>query len=207
MDYVNLPVTDFSDALASKAPVPGGGGASALVASLGAALGVMVGDLTVGKKRYEANEKELLELMAESQRIRTRLLELVDEDARVFVPLSEAYAIPKDDPERAEIMEKCLTDAAAVPMEILELSCRVIQLQQGFARLGSSLAVSDAGTGVVFAWSAMYGAALNVLVNTKGMRDTERRDALNARVKALMEENWVLADRVYEQVYQGLLPD
>ncbi len=207
MDYVNLPIIDFSDALASKKPVPGGGGASALVASLGAALGVMVGELTVGKEKYAANEAELLPLMEESQRIRGRLLELVDEDARVFVPLSEAYSIPKDAPERTAVMESCLEAAAAVPMEILELSCRVIQLQEGFARLGSSMAVSDAGTAVVFAWSAMYGAALNVLVNTKSMSDKDKRDRLNERVKKLMEENWVLADRVYEQVFQGLLND
>ena len=206
MDYVNQSLNDFSEALASKAAVPGGGGASALVASLAAALGLMVGELTVGKKKYEANEPELKLLMEEAQRVRVRLLELVDEDARAFAPLAAAYAIPKDEPGRAAIMEKCLSDAAAVPMEILELSCRVIELQEGFARLGSSLAVSDAGTGAVFAWSAMYAAALNVLVNTKSMTDTEKRDALNVRVKELMEKYWQIADRVYESVYERLLP-
>lgn len=42
---------DFTEILASKAPVPGGGGAAALVGALGIALCSMVGNLTVGRKK------------------------------------------------------------------------------------------------------------------------------------------------------------
>lgn len=206
MDYVNQTLTEFSEALASSAPAPGGGGVSALVAALAAGLGLMVGNLTVGKKKYQANEEELKVLMAETERIRCRLLRLIDEDATAFAPLAAAYSIPKDAEGRDDIMETCLAAAAAVPMEILELSCRVIELQQDFKRLGSVLAVSDAGTGVVLAWSAMYAAALNVLVNTKAMKNKEMRDRLNGRVRKLMDKYWVIADKVYEEVYTGLLP-
>ena len=101
-------------------------------------------------------------------------------------------------------MEKCLADAAAVPMEILELSCRVIALQEEFAALGSSLAVSDAGTGAVFAWAAMYGAALNVLVNTRLMADRERAADMNRRVNELMQEYRVKAGRVYGDIFAKL---
>ena len=160
MNYIDMPVSEFTAALASSSPAPGGGGASALAAALGASLGCMVGELTVGKPKYAANEPRLRELIAEAQSLRERLLTLVDADAEAFLPLAEAYRLPKEAPGRGAVMEKCLTDAAAVPMEILELSCRVIALQEEFAALGSSLAVSDAGTGAVFAWAAMYGAAL-----------------------------------------------
>lgn len=204
MDFDKMTLGEFSQLLASKSAVPGGGGASALVASLGASLALMVGNLTLGKKKYEANEPELRQLMAEAETLRAELLELIDRDAEAFAPLAEAYAIPKDAPGRGDVMEKCLSDAAAVPMRILELSCRVIQLQQGFARLGSALAVSDAGTGVVFAWGAMYGAALNVLVNTRGMKDRAVAESLNARVRELMDKYWKLADKTYEDVY-GML--
>ena len=174
MNYIDMPVSEFTAALASSSPAPGGGGASALAAALGAALACMVGNLTVGKKKYAENEPRLRELIAEAQSLRERLLALVDADAEAFLPLAAAYRLPKDAPGRDAVMEKCLADAAAVPMEILELSCRVIALQEEFAALGSSLAVSDAGTGAVFAWAAMYGAALNVLVNTRLMASAPR---------------------------------
>ena len=194
-------VTEFTELLASKAPVPGGGGASALVGAIGIALGDMVGELTVGKKKYADVEEDVKALMAKAQDLRVRLLECVNKDAEAFEPLSRAYGIPKDDPSRDGIMEKCLRDAAAAPLEILDLCCEAIELQREFADKGSVLAVSDAATGVVFCWSAMYGAAVNVKVNTKAMKDKEYAAKINAHVDEQMARYWPVAEKVYEDVY------
>ena len=199
---LNKTVTEFTEVLASKAAVPGGGGASALVGALGIALGNMVGELTVGKKKYADVEEDVRALMAKAQDLRVRLLECVNKDAEAFEPLSRAYGIPKDDPTRDEVMEKCLRDAAAAPLEILDLCCEAIELQREFADKGSVLAVSDAATGVVFCWSAMYGAAVNVKVNTKAMKDKAYADGINAHVDAQMEKYWPIAEKVYEDVYR-----
>ncbi|MDO4571977.1 MAG: cyclodeaminase/cyclohydrolase family protein [Clostridia bacterium] len=201
MEFSELSIRDFTEKLASKAPVPGGGGASALVGALGAALGGMVGQLTVGKKKYADVEDEVKALMARAQELQEKLLACIEKDAEAFEPLSKAYGIPKDDPGRDAVMEQCLRDAAAAPMEILELCCAVIELQRGFADKGSVLAISDAATGVVFCWAALYGAAVNVKVNTKAMKDRDYAAKLNARVDALVEKYWRIAERVYEDVY------
>ena len=201
MALIQESVARFADALASKAPVPGGGGASALAAALGAGLGTMVGNFTVGKKKYADVEADIQALMAEAESLRARLLELVDADAAAFEPLSRAYAIPKDDPTRGAVMEQCLRSAAAVPMEILRLACRGIELQRDFADKGSVMVVSDAGTGVAFLWAAAQGAALNVKVNTKSMADHTYAEALNAQVDALVEQHRPLAEAVYQDVY------
>ncbi len=191
---------DFAAVLASKASVPGGGGASALVGALGAALGSMVGSLTVGKKKYAAVEEDVKALMERAETLRERLLELVDEDAAAFEPLSRAYAIPRDDPGRAEVMERCLRDAAATPMEILRLSCQAIELHQELERKGSAMVLSDVGTGVIFCWAALYGAWLNVKVNTKLMSDRAWAEALNAEADALVEKYRKIAEEVYGAV-------
>jgi formiminotetrahydrofolate cyclodeaminase len=201
MSFNEMSLGGFTEALASKSPVPGGGGASALVGAVGIALGGMVGSLTVGKKKYADVEEDIKALMAEAEELRARLLACIDRDAEVFEPLSRAYGIPKDDPERPEIMEKCLREAAAAPMEILKLCCRSIELLKEFGEKGSVMVVSDAGTGVVFCWSALYGAALNVKVNTKAMTDRDYAVALNAEVDALVEKYWRMAEAVYERVY------
>ncbi len=194
-------VTEFTELLASKAAVPGGGGASALVGAIGIALGDMVGELTVGKKKYADVEEDVKALMAKAQDLRVRLLACVNKDAEAFEPLSKAYGIPKDDPSRDGIMEKCLRDAAAAPLEILDLCCEAIELQREFAAKGSVLAISDAATGVVFCWSAMYGAAVNVKVNTKAMKDKEYAAKINAHVDGQMAKYWPIAEKVYEDVY------
>ena len=198
---LNKSVTEFTEALASKAAVPGGGGASALVGAIGIALGDMVGELTVGKKKYADVEEDVKALMARAQELRVNLLSCVNKDAEAFEPLSRAYGIPKDDPARDEVMEKCLRDAAAAPLEILDLCCEAIDLQKEFAAKGSVLAVSDAATGVVFCWSAMYGAAVNVKVNTKSMKDRAYAEKINAHVDAQMAKYRSLAEKVYQDVY------
>lgn len=204
MSLTDQSLSDFSKALADKVSVPGGGGASAAVAALAAALGSMVGNFTVGKEKYKDVEEDIIALMKDAEQLRLELLSCVNEDAIGFEPLSKAYALPKDAPNRDEILEKCLHDAAAVPMKIVELSCKVIDLQDEFAKKGSSLMISDAGTGVVFAWAAMYGAVLNVRVNTKLMKDREYAESLNARADELMNSYWKKADMVYEYVFERL---
>lgn len=203
MDMLNQSVTEFTEQLASSAPVPGGGGASALVGALGVALGDMVGELTVGKKKYADVEEDIRALMARAQDLRVRLLACVEKDAAMFEPLSKAYGIPKDDPTRDEVMEQCLRDAAAPPLEIFDLCCEAIELHREFAQKGSRLVISDAATGVVFCWSAMYGAAVNVKVNTKLMRERDYAEKINAHVDEAMAKYWPIAEKVYEEIYQS----
>ena len=120
MSLIDSKVSDFTSMLASKTSVPGGGGASALAGAIGVALGDMVGEFTIGKKKYIDVEADIKALMEKAEDIRKALLDCIEKDAVAFEPLSKAYSIPKDDPDRDVIMEKCLKDAAAVPFEILE---------------------------------------------------------------------------------------
>lgn len=204
MELIKNSCERFTELLASSAATPGGGGASALVGAVGIALGDMVGELTVGKKKYADVEADVKVLMEKAQALRVRLLALVDEDAKAFEPLSRAYAIPRDDPDRDAVMEACLRTAASVPLQILDLCCDAIELQREFAAKGSRLAISDAATGVVFCWSAMYGAAVNVKVNTASMKDRAYADRINSHVDAQMAKYWPIAEKVYEDVYQKL---
>ena len=94
---------EFVEVLASKAPVPGGGGASALVAAVGTALGNMVGSLTVGKKKYADVEEEMYQLKEKATALQKEFLHLVERDAEVFEPLSKAYGMPREtEEEKAE---------------------------------------------------------------------------------------------------------
>ena len=202
MDLINGSVTAFTEQLASPAPVPGGGGACALVGAVGIALGDMVGELTVGKKKFADVEADLRALMARAQDLRVRLLDCVEKDAVAFEPLSRAYGIPKDDPTRDEIMEKCLHDAAAVPLEIFDLVCETIEIQRDFAQMGSKLVISDAATGVSFCRAALHGAAVNVKVNTRLMKDRAHADAIDRHVDEALARYTDMADAVFHSVYQ-----
>ncbi len=205
MSMNDMTLRGFSQALADKVSVPGGGGASAAVGALAAALGSMVGNFTVGKKSYKNVEDDIIKLMSEADELRNQLLQCIDDDAEGFEPLSRAYALPQDAPGRDEIMEKCLRDAAAVPFQIAELSCKVINLQEEFAQKGSKLMISDAGCGACFAGAALQGAVLNVRVNTKLMKDREYAAQMDAKTDAMMRDYLPKANEIYNYVLNKLL--
>lgn len=198
MREMNL--NEFLEQLASAAPVPGGGGASALAGALGVALGNMVGSLTVGKKKYAAVEDETRELNGKASVLREELLELVEKDAEVFEPLSKAYGIPKDDPDREEVMARVLKDAAEVPLAIMKKCCQALDLITVYAEKGSVLAVSDAGCAASLCRAAMESAALNVYINTKSMADRQLAETLNREVCAMLQEYSQKADAIYQSV-------
>ena len=201
MDMLDIKINDFLDKLASSDAVPGGGGASALAGALGASLGTMVGSLTVGKKKYADVEEDIRALMAEMTELSGKLAACVDKDAELFEPLSKAYGIPKDEPGRDEILEKCLKDAASAPFEIMELTCRAIELLEEFAAKGSKLVVSDAATGAVLCRGALLGAAVNVRVNTRLMKDREYAAELDAKTDSMIEEYEERADAVFKSFF------
>jgi len=197
-------IDEFNEILASAAPVPGGGGVSALAAALGAGLGVMVGSLTIGKKKYAETEEEMKEITAGAKKIQERLLELIDEDARCFEPLSKAYSMPKDAPGRDEVMEDCLMLALSAPMEVAQLCCRAIELMERFAKIGSVLAVSDAGCGAELCRAALRSAALNVYVNTRFMKNRHNAEALNEKVHNMIDKYVPSAENTYDFVANKL---
>lgn len=200
MKFEDMKLNAFTEVLASKEAVPGGGGASALVGAVGMALGNMVGSLTVGKKKYADVEAEIKELMEQGETLRDELLSMMDKDAEAFAPLAKAYGIPKDDPSRDEIMEKALLTACEAPMDIMRAVCKALDIMEGFAAKGSALAISDAGVGAVCCKAALQGASLNVFINTKSMKNRECALEMEIEAEAMLKKYCALADDIYETV-------
>ena len=190
MKMIDKTVTVFTEELASPAPVPGGGGA----------LGDMVGELTVGKKKYADVEEDVKALMVNAQELRRRFLELIDGDAEAFAPLAKAYGIPKDDPTRDEVMEKALKVACGVPMDIMRTCAEALDLIEEFAAKGSKLAISDAGCGAVLCKAAMQAASLNVFINTKSMKDRACAEALEKEANELLDKYTAMGDEIFGTV-------
>ena len=203
MDFTQNSCREFVTVLASSAPVPGGGGAAALVGAIGTALGNMVGSLTVGKKKYADVEAEIIALKAKCDALQTELLDQVPADAEGFEPLSRAYGIPKDDPDRDRVLEEATLTACQVPVHIMELCCEALEAIAVFAAKGSRLAVSDAGCGAVCVKAALQAASLNVFINTKTLKDRAAAEALNAKCLGMLEKYGAMADEIFESVKAG----
>jgi methenyltetrahydrofolate cyclohydrolase len=204
MAMVEKTCGEFLEVLASKAPVPGGGGAAAMGGAIGMALSNMVGNLTVGKKKFADVEDEVKELLEKGYTIIEELKTLVEKDAEVFEPLSKAYGLPKDTPEqikiKAETMEKCSKDACSVPMEIMRKSYEGIKIHERMGQIGTKIAISDVGCGVAFLKAALVSGSLNVIINLGAIKDEAYVQNVSAEMDRLVEDGSKIADETLQLV-------
>lgn len=201
---------DFIEVLASKAPVPGGGGAAALMGAIGTALGDMVGSLTLGKKKYADVQEDVIRLKEEAAGLEREFLSLVQADADVFEPLSKAYGLPKETEEqkqhKAEVMEAALKEASRVPVKIMECCCRAIDLVSEMEKIGSVIAISDAGCAAAGLRAALTSASLNVYINTKSMQNREYAGELERHTGEMLEKYIPLCDEIFQSVLKRVHP-
>ena len=202
--------TDFLEQLSSSAPIPGGGGASAAVGAFASALGLMVTNLTVGKKKYADVEEEILEIREKLEQKKQDLVRMVDEDAEAFEPLAKAYRMPKEteeeQAEKEKVMEAALKNAAEAPLCIMETIVDTMEMIRVLGENGSRLAVSDAGVAILFAQAALEGASLNIFINTKMMKDQEGAERLNCLADQLIATGKELKETTYDAVIKSIRP-
>ena len=196
----NSTLKTFSELTASKDPIPGGGGVIGYVGALASSLGQMVTNLTIGKKTYAKYESELEDIKKELDILRNNLLDCINKDAEAFLPLAKAYSLPKDSEGYKENLEKCLKDAANSPLLIMKYCTRIIDLDERLAVIGSKISVSDAATSVMLAHGCLYGAYVNIIVNTNLMFDKEYADNLNDEAVKLLDEYSVKALNIYDDI-------
>lgn len=209
MNTAGYNIDEYIKELGSKAPVPGGGGASAVAGALSAALSSMVCNLTVGKKSYISVEDDIKKILENMNKHMESFIKLSDKDAEVFYPLSQAYSFkPQNDEEKKmheENMEKLLFDAAMVPLYIMKEAYSMLVAVDFLAKKGSKLAVSDAGVAVSMLRSAVCGAMMNVVINVKYMKNREKAQNLMDEASEILENTMNKADIIYREVLEVLL--
>lgn len=196
----NKTIKEFDEQLASNKPIPGGGGASALVGALASSLSLMAINLTYGKKKYAEYIDELNDLEKELNDLNSRLLKNINDDAKAFYPLSKAYSMDKHNPDYFNIIEKCLQDAVIPPLHIVRKCCRVIEIDSRLKDISSKLVLSDVATSSMLAYGALKGAYANVLVNTRLMNNKEYARNIESEAKGLMDKYAFLAIQTYDYI-------
>ena len=205
---MDMTLRDYSDVLASSEPAPGGGSTAALSGVLGAALTMMVVNLSVGKKNYEnLNEKIKAKFMEEAENVKAlqkELSGLVDEDTKAFNKFMEAVKLPKDTEEqkqlRAEKMQEASLYALQVPLKTAECCFRLLENQGNIARYGNRNAVSDVGVGALLSLSGLEGAILNVNINLPGIEDEAVRSEAYDKCRRLSVEGRKLHSEILDIV-------
>ena len=204
MGLQEMPLTAFGEALASSAPMPGGGCASALSGALAASLAAMVARTTAASEKFADRADEMNQVAAEADGLRSELLSLVDADAAAFAQVMAAFRLPKGTPQeqaaRSQAIQAGYEAAVEPPMRVCTQSVRVLELALQVAERGNPNAVSDAGVAALLAAAALEGGALNVQINLGSIKDEAFRTTQASSVRAAQAQGQALRDKALTTV-------
>lgn len=203
-----LQINEFIELLGSDAPAPGGGSASALAGSVGAALCSMVANLTLGKEKYKEHEALAKELAEKASALQRQLLTAIDRDTEAFNGVTDVFKMPKATDEekaaRSAAMQSALKNATLVPFSMMELCLDALKLTRRAVGKSNTNAASDLGVSALTLKAAVQGAGLNVLINLGGMKDVDFNAMYKAKGEAILAEALPLADGIYADILASL---
>jgi len=198
---------NFAELISEGTPTPGGGSVSAHSGMLAAALGRMMCNITIGKKKYVDVEARLKEINSELERLAARLEALIYEDARSFEAVLAAYRLPKESEDekaaRDEAVARAGRDATYTPYETAQRSFKVLKLLAELGDIGNQNALSDVTVGAQLALVAVKGALYNVGVNLGMLKDEREADGLRESMSDLLEQSKSLAVRLESKMLSG----
>lgn len=187
---VDLTCKGFANETASESPAPGGGSISAYVASLGAALGTMVANLSAGKAGWDERWEEFSKVAQKGQEIKDELLHLVDEDTNAFNKIMDAFSLPKktdsDKSARHLAIQEATKYAIQVPFNTLQKSFEVFEVCTQMIENGNPNSITDGAVGVLCAKAACYGAYMNMLINCQSLEDKVFVADITSKAQALI---------------------
>jgi formiminotetrahydrofolate cyclodeaminase len=164
-----LAVSDLLERLASSAPIPGGGSASALAGAMGAGLVAMVASLTAGRAEYADAEPMATQIGGAALEVRDALVELADRDSDAYDAVVQARRLPRETDEqkaaRSATLSQAIQLAAEIPLRTAHVAAQALELAGQIAPIGNRNAVSDAGVAALLCAAAVRGAILNVRIN------------------------------------------
>jgi formiminotetrahydrofolate cyclodeaminase/predicted GIY-YIG superfamily endonuclease len=188
---IDLRVNEYLDALASAAPTPGGGSASALAAAMGAAMVAMACNLTVGREKFAAVEEELRGVLARAGELQAVLVAAVDDDTEAYDVVSAAYKLPKATPEekaaRTAAIQQGLQGASDVPLRVAQAAAEVLALTKVAQAKANPNVASDAYVAELLARAGRDGAIANVEINLGSITDAAFADRMRTAIGALRD--------------------
>lgn len=175
MNLTHLTVAAFLDRLRSSEPTPGGGSAAALASAAGASLLAMVAAMPTRRAEAPAAVEQLHDAGRRSAALAEALTSLVDEDSRAYDDVVAAFRLPKstdvEQSERSARIQVALAAAVQAPLAVARHSAEALEAATTVAQYGNRNAASDTGVGIELLGAGFRGAALNVEINLRSLKD------------------------------------
>lgn len=194
--YIDRPMKDYLNDLAAKKPAPGGGSAAALAASIGVSLISMVANYTVGKPKYKDAEERMADILVKSEKARSGLQALIDEDVEAYNKLSRAIKEGAKDPAK---LDQAYKDASKPPLEICRITSECLGLCDQLAEFGNKNLITDTAIAAILLEGAFFSAKFNVYINLKYIKDMEFIEGVHKMLSPFEESMPKLKEEILEK--------
>ena len=209
MNNTKTTIKAYLDEISSASPTPGGGNVSAFCGALACSLGIMVCNLTVGKKKYAGVEDEIKKIKDDLENFKNEFLRFADEDNKAFNKVMDAFKLLKeaDDQKkiRSEKIEEATLEAATVPADVINACRRVVPLIKTLVVKGNQNSISDAGVAASLVSTAAQGAYLNVLINVSSLNNKPIGDELLKKSEFALEEVKMHTENILSGIKKSLV--
>lgn len=204
MKLIDMQVKEYLDVLKSDAPAPGGGSVSALAGAQGAALFMMVADLTIGKEKYADFQDVCKAAKEKGAALYEELMAAVDKDTEAFNLVSAAFKMPKNTDEEKAARKQAIADgtlaATEVPFRTMELGYEGLMTAKTMIGKSNPNAASDLGVAILNLTGCIKGAWLNVKINLPGVKDEAKAKYYAEEGQKMFDEADKIASSLYNEV-------
>ncbi|NBH60771.1 sugar ABC transporter substrate-binding protein [Anaerotruncus sp. 80] len=208
MKLIDMQVKEYLDVLKSDAPAPGGGSVSALAGAQGAALFMMVADLTIGKEKYADWQEVCKAAKEKGAALYEELTAAVDKDTEAFNLVSAAFKMPKETDEEKAARKQAIADgtlvATEVPFRTMQLGYEGLMTARTMIGKSNPNAASDLGVAILNLTACIKGAWLNVKINLPGVKDGAKAAYYAQEGQKMFDEADKIASGLYNEVAAAL---
>lgn len=199
---------EYFDELSSNSPTPGGGNVAAMCGALSASLGMMVCNLTIGKKKYADVEQEMIRLKDKLEGYQMKFFELGTKDNEAFDNVMAAFKLPKETDTEKELrtvkIEEATIGAAEVPSDVMQACSEILPMIKTVIEKGNKNSLSDAGVAVSLVATAAESAYLNVMINCASLGNQTIAAEIKKRADIRMDEISRTSEYLVERVVKAI---
>lgn len=211
--YIDKSIREYINVVQSGDPTPGGGSVCSLVSSLGGALTLMTSNFSIDKKYFKELKDEIQEKVKQDhEEIKEsieRLNEFIDEDAKGFARVINAYKDNKkdkniDEEENKQRIQEGYKKALQTPLNCSRECLKLLKLQETFVKYGNEDTITDVGVGVVLVYAALEGSLISVKINLNYIEDDSYRGTIEKEIEDLYGQSTSIKEKLMEKVEEKL---
>lgn len=204
--YIDKSIKEYLLLVATGDPTPGGGSVAALVSSLGGSLTLMTSNFSIDKPYFKELDEDIQEKVKHAHEdIKASIKkfnDFVDDDAKGFATVIEAYKEEKDESEEKKKirLEESYKKALETPLKCSRECLKLLKLQDIIVEYGNDETITDVGVGIILVHAALQGCLISVKINLNYIDDDEYTIEIEDELTSIYNESTTIKNCLTDKV-------